>query len=179
MCAYGWWLQAVELQRQLQLRDLVISRLVSQADVDKVCPTKIVLHAPTKLVPVPQAGMMNQQAHQISLFCDKISLMQVVQQASWDHDSGRWCLPEPADTPRSVPSFQFDRQLPHDIVAAKSLQSSVALLATPPWALRSQPTPSGQVPKSMWLILVNVCHACDVRPQAPSAAVCRRVCFVL
>ena len=30
-------MQAVELQRQLQLRDLVISRLVPQAEVDRVC----------------------------------------------------------------------------------------------------------------------------------------------
>lgn len=29
-------MQAVELQRQLQLRDLVISRLVPQAEVDRV-----------------------------------------------------------------------------------------------------------------------------------------------
>ena len=64
-------------------------------------------------------------------------LLQVMQQTSWDQDSGRWRLLEPADVPRLVSSVDFARQLPPETTAAKALEPPVALLATPPWELRS------------------------------------------
>jgi hypothetical protein len=71
-----------------------------------------------------------------------ILLSQVMQQASWDQDSGRWCLLEPADVPRLVTSMDFARQQPADITA-KAPAPPVALLAIPPWESRSSQPPMG------------------------------------
>lgn len=62
-----------------------------------------------------------------------------MQQASWDSETGRWCMLQPGVLSPLATSLELDGQLGPDIAAstAASLKASSALLAKPPWELQS------------------------------------------